>query len=71
MLISALTVYLQAIASWLLSVLALMALLVSVIICIAFMGFLFKRGSFAQAYTVKTNLSYDIAPHRPETFQTQ
>jgi hypothetical protein len=50
---------LQILSSWLMSILALLALLVSVIICIAFVEFIFERGAFAQAYTVKTRSSRD------------
>ena len=55
--LASVTAALQVISSWLISVLAILAILVSVIICIAFVEFIFERGALAQAYTVKTNSS--------------
>jgi len=55
--LASVTAGLQVISSWLMSVLAILAILVSVILCIAFVEIIFERGAFAQAYTVKTNSS--------------
>jgi hypothetical protein len=55
--LGAFTAGLQVISSWLLSVLALLAVIVSVIFCIVFVELLFERATVAQAYTVKTNSS--------------
>jgi hypothetical protein len=48
---------LQVLSSWLMSVLALLALLVSVIICLIILQVIFERGALVRAYTVKTNPS--------------
>jgi hypothetical protein len=48
------TVELQVIASWLMSMLALLAVLASLIVGAVGVEFLFTRGSLARAYTVKT-----------------
>jgi len=45
---------LQVLSSWLMSVLALLALFVSVIICLVFLELFFERGEFSGAYTVKS-----------------
>jgi len=47
----------QVISSWLLSMLAVLAVFVSVINCLVFVEFLFERAAIARAYTVKTHLS--------------
>jgi len=47
----------EVISSWLLSMLAVLAVFVSVIICLVFVGSLFERAAIVQAYTVKTHLS--------------
>ncbi len=39
------------------SMLAVLAVIVSVIICLVFVEFIFGRGAIVQAYTVKTHLS--------------
>ncbi len=49
-----LTAGLQVIASWLMSVLTLLAILVSIIICIVFVQLVFEHAAVARAYTVKT-----------------
>jgi hypothetical protein len=49
---------LQVIASWLMSVLSLLAILVSVIICIVFVELMLGRAAVAQAYTIKNNSSH-------------
>ena len=51
------TAGLQAISSWILSVLALLAIIVSVIIGVLFVEFIMEPDAFARAYTVKTGLS--------------
>ena len=60
--ISAFTAGLQAIALWLMSVLDLLAILVSVIICIVLAEFIFERAAFVRAYTVKNDSSDDTVP---------
>jgi hypothetical protein len=57
---------LQVLSSWLMSVLVLLALLVSVIICLMIVEVVFQRGALARAYTVKTNPS-DGSSDRIET----
>ena len=52
-----LTSGLQLLSSWLMSVLALVALFVSVVACLVFLEVLFERGTLAKAYTVKTGPS--------------
>jgi hypothetical protein len=47
----------QVISSWLMSMLAGLAVFLSIIICLAFVEFIFERAAIAQAYTVKTRLS--------------
>jgi len=47
----------QVISSWLMSMLAVLAVIVSVIICLVFVEFIFGRGAIGRAYTVKTHLS--------------
>ncbi len=49
-----LTGSLQILSSWVMSMLALLAILVSIITCIAFVECIFERGAIAQAYTVKS-----------------
>jgi hypothetical protein len=48
---------LQVISSWLMSVLAILAILVSVILCMTIAEFVLERGALTQAYTVKINAS--------------
>jgi hypothetical protein len=55
------TAGLQVIASWVMSVLDLLAILVSVILCIVLVEFILDGAAYAQAYTVKTNSSDDNA----------
>lgn len=50
---------LQIVASWVLSVLAILAVFVSLIACLAFLELVLERGALARAYTVKVN-SLDI-----------
>jgi hypothetical protein len=45
----------QVISSWLMSMLAILTILISVVICIAFVEFAFERGAVRRAYTVKCN----------------
>ena len=47
----------QVISSWLMSMLVVLAVFVSIIICLVFVEFIFERAAIAQAYTVKTHLS--------------
>lgn len=57
------TAGLQVISSWLMSVLTLLAIVVSVVISIAFVELVFERSTLAKAYTVKTNPSdEDVSP---------
>jgi hypothetical protein len=59
------TAGLQAFSSWFMSVLSLLAILVSVIVCICPVEFIIGRSAVAQAYTVKTNSAETGAPlHR-------
>jgi hypothetical protein len=46
---------LQIIASWLLSALSVIAIILSVILCLAFVECVWAHGSLARAYTVKIN----------------
>jgi hypothetical protein len=46
---------LQALSSWLMSIVAIVALLVSAIICLVVVEVVFARGALVQAYTVKRN----------------
>jgi hypothetical protein len=46
---------LQIVSSWLMTVLALLAVLVSVIICLVLVELIFEHAAVAQAYTVKTD----------------
>ena len=48
---------LQIISTWLMSMLAVLAVLVSIIICMLFVEIIFERSAIAQAYTVKTHSS--------------
>jgi hypothetical protein len=57
--LASMTAGLQLIASWLMSVLAVLAIMISVIIGILFVEFIVERDAFARAYTVKTCLSDD------------
>ena len=52
--LASVTAGLQVISSWVMSVLAILAIFISVILCIAFVEFVFERSAFARAYTVKT-----------------
>jgi hypothetical protein len=47
----------QVISSWLISMLAVLAVFVSVIFCLVCVEFIFDRDAIVQAYTVKTHLS--------------
>jgi len=54
---------LQIVSSWLMTMLALLAILVSVIICLVCVELVFEHGAVAQAYTVKTDsTSTDFSP---------
>jgi hypothetical protein len=55
--LASMTAGLQAISSWTMSVLALLAITISVIVGILFVEFIVERDSFARAYTVKTSFS--------------
>ena len=55
--LASMTAGLQAISSWILSVLALLAIIVSVVFTVLFVEFVMERDAFARAYTVKTGLS--------------
>lgn len=46
---------LQFISSWLMSVLAVLALLLSVFVCLALVEFVFGRNAIARAYTVRAH----------------
>jgi CBS domain containing-hemolysin-like protein len=48
---------LQGIASWLMSMLSLLAVFVSLIVGIVCVEFIFKRAALSRAYTVRTNSS--------------
>lgn len=61
---------LQLLSTWLLYVLALLALTIAAIVCIALAEVIFEHGALAQAYTVKTNLlqqSPAATTPKPET----
>lgn len=47
------TAGLQLLSTWLMSVIAILALFVSVVICLAFVEFVCDGSRIAQAYTVK------------------
>lgn len=47
------TAGLQLLSSWLMSVIAVLALFVSVVVCLAFVEFVCDGSSITQAYTVK------------------
>lgn len=53
--IASVTAGLQVISSWLMSMLAIFTILISVILCIAFVEFIFERGALRRAYTVKSD----------------
>jgi hypothetical protein len=54
---------LQIVSSWLMTVLALLAILVSVIICLVFVELVFEYAAVAQAYTVKSDSAgTDLSP---------
>jgi hypothetical protein len=48
---------LQIIASWLMSALTVIAVILSVILCLAFVECVWEYGAVARAYTVKINSS--------------
>jgi len=48
---------LQIIGSWLVSALTIVSLILSLILCIAFVEFVWERGALGRAYTVKSNSS--------------
>jgi hypothetical protein len=54
-LLDAFSASLQIISSWVMAVLALLAILVSVVVCLALAEFVFEYAAVAQAYTVKAN----------------
>ncbi len=47
----------QVIVSWIMSAVALLAIFVSVIVCLACVDLVFERRALARAYTVKINSS--------------
>jgi hypothetical protein len=47
----------QVISSWLMSMLVVLAVFLSIVICLACVEFIVERAAIAQAYTVKTRLS--------------
>jgi hypothetical protein len=49
------TAGLQSLSSWVMSILALVALLVFVIVFLVLVELVFERGTLSQAYTVKSN----------------
>lgn len=49
------TAGLQSLSSWLMSVLAVLAVLVSVVVCLLFVEMIVGRQAVARAYTVKIN----------------
>jgi hypothetical protein len=51
--LASVTAGLQVISSWLMSMLAIFTIFISVVICIAFVEFIFERGALRRAYTVK------------------
>jgi len=55
--LASMTAGLEVISSWIMYVLAMLAILVSVIIGILFVEFIVERDAFRRAYTVKANLS--------------
>jgi hypothetical protein len=55
--LASVTAGLQVISSWLMSMLAILTILISVVICIAFVEFVFERGALRRAYTVKSDSS--------------
>ncbi len=57
--LSSIAQHLQSIASWLTSMLTMLAVFVSLIVGIVCVEFIFKRASLSRAYTVRTN-STDI-----------
>jgi hypothetical protein len=46
---------LQSLSWWVMSILALVALLVFVIVCLVLVELVFERGALSKAYTVKSN----------------
>lgn len=48
----------QVISSWLMCMLVVLAVIISVIICLVFLECIFERAEIIQAYTVKTH-SFD------------
>ena len=60
--LASVTAGLQVISSWLMSMLAILTILISVIICIAFVEFIFEWGALRRAYTVKSDSSNDDLP---------
>lgn len=64
--LASMTAGLEAISSWVMSVLAILATVISVVIGILFVEFIVERDSFSRAYTVKTNLSQDAWPSTRE-----
>ena len=60
--LDAITASLQILSSWLMSILAVLALLVSAIICLVWVEVVCERGAVTQSYTVKTNSSDEPQP---------
>jgi hypothetical protein len=55
--LDAVTTSLQVLSSWLMSILAFLALLVSAIVCLVWVEVFFDRGEVSQSYTVKSSSS--------------
>ena len=59
------TAGLQSLSSWVMSIVALVALLFFVIVCLVLVELVFEHGALAQAYTVKSNSSEEYATSMP------
>ena len=47
----------ELISSWLMSMLVMLAVFVSVVVCLVLVEFIFERGALVRAYTVKNHLT--------------
>jgi heme/copper-type cytochrome/quinol oxidase subunit 2 len=47
----------ELISSWLMSMLVMLAVFVSVVVCLVLVEFIFERGALVRAYTVKSHLT--------------
>jgi hypothetical protein len=56
------TAGLRSLSSWVMAILAMVAVLVSVIICLVLAELVYERGALAQAYTVKSISCDEYAP---------